>query len=184
MRILYGKVPAHMTDAVLEKNGDAADLSADLRVYEIGYHILPTVKEEDVESVVAGIRAFIEKAGGSFIAEGAPVSIKLAYTMFVSNEGKRTAFDRAYFGWIKCELEGSAAYTLAQQLETDKQILRSIVFKTVREDTRAVARHSVLREVKRGETIKSTPTKGAEQAVAGEVSEEQLDKSIDALIEE
>lgn len=173
-----------MTEGVLEKNDIVAEREADLRVYEIGYHILPTVKEEDVESVVAGIRAFVEKSGGSFIAEGAPVSTKLSYTMFVSNEGKRTGYDRAYFGWIKCEMDGSAAYALAQQLETDKQILRSIVFKTVREDTRAAARHSVLRDVKRGDTIKSKPEKGAEQTIAGEVSEEQLDKSIDALIEE
>jgi len=173
-----------MTEEDLEKTEVETAGAEDSRVYEVGYHVLPTVKEEDVESVVAGIRAFIEKAGGSFIAEGAPVSTKLAYTMFVSNEGKRTGYDRAYFGWIKCEMDGAAAYELATKLEADAQILRSIIFKTVREDTRAAARHSVLREVKRGETIKSKPEKGAEQQVAGEVSEEQLDKSIDELLEE
>jgi hypothetical protein len=49
------------------------------RVYEVGYHIIPTVAEENIESIVSEIRSVIEKAGGSFIAEGAPSLIKLAY---------------------------------------------------------------------------------------------------------
>jgi ribosomal protein S6 len=153
---------------------------ATLRIYEAGYLILPTVAEDQVESVVADIRSFIEKAGGSFIAEGAPVSMKLAYTMYVNTSGKQNPYDRAYFGWLKFEVDGATAHALTDMLLKHSSILRSIIFKTVREDTRASARHTVLREVKRTDTIKSDPTKGA--ADAGVVSEEAIDKSIEELI--
>lgn len=175
-----------MAEAILEEetNLTADKDSAEFRVYEVGYHILSTVKEDDIEGVVAEIRSFIEKAGGSFIAEGAPVSMKLAYTMYVNNGGKRFPYDRASFGWIKFEVDGATANALATELEKNPNILRSLVFKTTREDNRAAARSSVLREVKRGDTIKSQPAKGAGAAVAGEVSEEELDKSIDEITKE
>lgn len=157
---------------------DSSDVA--LRIYEAGYLILPTVAEDQVESVVADIRSFIEKAGGSFIAEGAPVSTKLAYTMYVNNAGKQTAYDRAWFGWLKFEVDGATAHALTDMLLKHASILRSLIFRTVREDTRASARHTVLREVKRTDTIKSDPTKGA--ADAGVVSEAAIDKSIEELI--
>lgn len=157
---------------------DSSDVT--LRIYEAGYLILPTVAEDQVESVVADIRSFIEKAGGSFIAEGAPVSTKLAYTMYVNNAGKQTAYDRAWFGWLKFEVDGATAHALTDMLLKHASILRSLIFRTVREDTRASARHTVLREVKRTDTIKSDPTKGA--ADAGVVSEAAIDKSIEELI--
>ena len=162
-----------------------ADTSV-LRVYEAGYLILPTVAEEELDGVVAEIRALIEKAGGSLIAEGAPISQKLAYTMYVNLGGKRVAYDRASFGWLKFEADGEAAEALRDMLEKNPSILRSILFKTVREDTRAVARtqqggQGMLREVKRTDTIKSTPAKGAQEGAGEEVSQEALDKSLDEL---
>jgi ribosomal protein S6 len=166
-------------DAPVATEIDDAD-DAVLRIYEAGYLILPTVPEDQVESVVADIRSFIEKAGGTFIAEGAPVSTKLAYTMYVNTAGKQNPYDRAWFGWIKFEVTGSAAHALTDMLLRHSSILRSIIFRTVREDTRASARHALLREVKRTDTIKSDPTKGA--ADAGVISDEAIDKSIEGLI--
>lgn len=160
---------------------DASDAS--VRVYEAGYHILPTVKEEEVEKVTAEIRAAIEKAGGSFIAEGTPQMMKLAYPMYINAAGKNTEYDRAYFGWIKFECTGAAAVSIHHMLQGNAAILRSIIFKTVREDTRASARPTILREVKRTDTIASTPKKGASEE-AGEVSQEALDRSLDELTKE
>ena len=90
------------------------------RIYEIGYHIIPTVKEEDVEKIVGGIRSVIEKSGGSFIAEGAPSLIRLAYPISaLAVEGeKRVEYDRGYFGWIKFESAISAAPFLIEKFKT------------------------------------------------------------------
>lgn len=162
---------------------DRIEDDAARRVYEAGYLILPTIQEGELEGVVARIRSVIEAGKGDFIAEGAPVTQKLAYTMYVNLGGKRVPYERAWFGWIKFEAAGTTANALRDAFGKDPSILRSIIFKTVREDTRAIARReNVLREVRRTDTIKSQPSKGAEGGK--EVSEEALDKSLGALISE
>ncbi len=150
------------------------------RVYEAGYHIVPTVKEEDVEKVVARIRGEIEKLGGSFIAEGAPSLIKLAYDMDKREGEKHIAYDRGYFGWIKFEAGTDSAKALTAFLNADASILRSIVFKTVREDTRAKFKAPQLRDVKRSDTIKAAPRK-AEGEEKEAVSEVDLEKALETL---
>jgi len=153
------------------------------RVYEAGYTIVPTVKEEDVEKVVTSIRSEIEKLGGTFIAEGAPSLMKLSYAMD-KREGERlVGYDRGYFGWLKFEASTDSAAKLTAVLNANKEILRSIVFKTLREDTRAKFKAPTLREVKRTDTIKSSPrAASAEEKEA--VSEVDLEKALETLTQE
>ena len=150
-----------------------------LRIYEVGYHIIPTVKEEDIEGVVASIRTVIEKAGGSFIAEGAPVLMKLSYTMTAREGDKNVEYDRGYFGWIKFESSVEASETLNETLKADRNILRHIIFRTVREETRARMKIPTLREVRRTEPVKPTPHHVEDTSIP--VSEVDLDKAIETL---
>lgn len=154
------------------------------RVYEAGYIILPTVKEEDVEKVVTEIRSEIEKLGGSFIAEGAPSLMKLSYGMDKREGEKIVEYDRGYFGWLKFEAATDSANKLMEILKNNAQILRSIVFKTVREDTRAKFKAPTLREVKRTDTIKAAPRKAAEGEEKEAVSEEDLEKALETLTQD
>lgn len=160
--------------ATVVKN-DATDAPLS-RIYEVGYHIIPTIAEENIEKVVAGVRSVIEKAGGSFIAEGAPTLMKLAYPMDAREDDKRISHDRGYFGWIKFEAPVVIAKMLEEGLKADANILRSIVFQTVREETRARMKAPTLREVKRTDTIRSAPRRAEE--VSAPVSEEDLEKAI------
>jgi ribosomal protein S6 len=150
-----------------------------LRIYEVGYHIIPTVKEEDVEGIVNSIRAVIEKAGGSFIAEGAPVLMKLAYSMTAREGDKNVTYDRGYFGWIKFESSVEASEKLHETLTVDRNILRHIIFRTVREETRARMKIPTLREVRRTDTIKPAPRHVEDTSIP--VSEVDLDKAIETL---
>lgn len=150
-----------------------------LRVYEVGYHLVPTILEGEVEGAVGAIRTVIEKAGGSFIAEGAPLLTKLAYSMIAKVGGKRVPHDRGYFGWIKFEADTSAAEAVRNHLVANGPILRSMVFETVREDTRAKIKMP-LREVKRTDTLKAAPRRET-SAVSTPVSEEEIDKAIETL---
>ena len=154
------------------------------RVYEAGYHIVPTVKEEDVEKVVSGIRGEIEKLGGSFISEGAPSLLKLSFSMDMREGEKHVGYDRGYFGWLKFEADTHAAKALTDALTANPLILRSIVFKTLREDTRAKFKAPQLREVKRTDTIRSSPRKAPEGEVAAPVSEVELEKALETLTAE
>lgn len=153
------------------------------RVYEAGYHIVPTVQEGDVEKVVAGIRSHIEKLGGSFIAEGAPSLMKLSFPMDKREGERHVEYDRGYFGWLKFEAAAENVTKLMAILNGNAQILRSIVFKTVREDTRAKFKAPQLREVKRTDVIKSAPRQApAEEKEA--VSEVDLEKALETLTQE
>ncbi len=152
------------------------------RIYEAGYTIVPTVKEEDVEKVVSDIRAEIEKMGGTFIAEGAPSLIKLAFAIEAREGEKRVAYDRGYFGWLKFEAGAHTVSELTLALKANNSILRALVFKTVREDTRAKFKAPQIREVKRTDTIKTVRAPLAEEK--GEVSEVDLEKALETLTAE
>lgn len=152
-----------------------------LRVYEVGYHVVPTAKDEDVEKVVTSIRTLIEGAGGSFVAEGAPSLIKLAYTMEVREGERLIEYDRAHFGWLKIEAPTSTVHTLEKALKANPSVIRSMVFKTVREDTRAKMKAPQLREVKRTDVIKTTARRAEEGTEKAPVSEADLDKALETL---
>lgn len=175
-------VPRHMADEVaVEINETGADTGA-LRVYEIGYHITPNAKEEDLDAIVAGIRSVIEKNGGSFISEGAPALTRLAYPIDVREGEKHVDYDRGYFGWIKFEAKVEVAAALEAALKQSKDFIRYIVFQTVREDTRAKMKVPQLREVKRTDSIKTAPRRVEEST--GPVSEEQLEKALEDMTTE
>ena len=154
------------------------------RVYEAGYHVLPTVPEGDVEKVVASIRSEIEKLGGTFIAEGAPSLMKLAFSMDKREGERHTAYDRSYFGWLKFEASTDSANKLMEVLKGNTSILRSIVFKTLREDTRAKFKAPQLREVKRTDTIKAAPRRAPVAEEKEAVSEVELEKALETLTAE
>ena len=165
-----------------EKHTDAEPNETVLRIYEVGYHVSPSVKEEDVEKVVAQVRDAIEKAGGSFIAEAAPTSTKLSYPISIRHGERYTEYDRAYFGWIKFETTTEVAQEIDAALKAHASIIRHIVFKTVREDTRAKLKVT-MREVRRTDTIRTAPRK-AEESAETPVSEADLDKALETLTAE
>jgi len=156
--------------------------NTDAQVYELGYHILPTVVADDLDAEVAKIRSAIEKRGGVFISEGTTETVNLEYPMFVNNGGKQTKYERAYFGWMKFEMDAEQAVALKEEdLAMNSQVLRTILVKTTREETRAqlqTAQNNVLREIKTTGTLEKKHT----EEEGGEVSEEALEKSIDDLV--
>ena len=197
--IWRAKVPQPMTDEtalldvdlaalpIEEAPAEPLDVSAvEPRIYEIGYHIIPTVKEEDLEKVVGEIRTVIESSAGKagFIAEGAPSLIKLAYAMSVRSGEKYTEYDRGYFGWIKFEVAASVVPVLNDALKSNPSVLRFVIWKTVREDTRAKIKPPAMREVKRTDVIKSAPRRAPAEEIAAPVSEEDLEKAIQDITTE
>lgn len=151
-------------------------------VYEIGYHVLPIVAESDVESVIDRLRKMIEKAGGSFVAEGAPQKMALAFPMAVWNNGTWTKYNDSYFGWLKFEVSSDNIGDIDRACKADKDILRYLILTTVREDTRASVRQFVLKEVKRTDTIKSSVRPKPTPEIKEEVSDEKLDEAIEEMV--
>jgi len=150
-----------------------------MQVYELGFHIVPTIAEEKVANVFGDMKSVLEKNGAVFISEEYPKMRPLAYTMFKNEAGKNEKFNFAYFGWVKYELSKEAASEVKEKLEKNKEILRFLVIKTVRENT--LYGHKLGR--KEGEkTDAITSDIVAEEASI--VSEEEIDKTIEELVVE
>ena len=145
-------------------------------VYEVGFHLVPSIAEDAVGAAVEKVRALLN--GAEIIAEGFPVKTTLAYTIERASTGKHDKFTQSYFGWIKFVTEDrSALPALEQALLAEPSVLRSLIIETVREDVKEVRRAVFTSDRLEGETIKKVSS--AEKG--GEVSEEQLDKSLEAL---
>jgi len=171
-----------MAEDIVVSETDTSENEVVSRVYEVGYLVMSTVADDQVEKVVGDIRSVIEKAGGSFIAEGAPVLTKLSYGMDAREGDRHVTHDKAYFGWIKFEAPTAAVQMLSDALKAHASVLRNIVFQTVREETRARIKAPTLREVKRTDTIRSSPKRPDEESAP--VSEADLEKALQDITAE
>lgn len=147
------------------------------RVYELGYHLVPTLAEEQIPEASGAVRGMIERISKDIIAEELPVFIDLAYTVVKTIEHKNKRFDEAYFGWIKFEGSPAGIAELEVELKKDENILRYLIVKTVRENT-FIAKKFASTKVKALE--EETPV--AEEVVASATTDEVLDKAIEELV--
>ena len=152
-------------------------------VYELGYHLIPTLTTAEIEQEVSLLKEHIEKNGGTIISEGQPALVDLAYTMVKKQEGKNAPFDKAYFGWIKFEGTGEAAVAVKEGTDGHKNILRFIVIKTVREYVPPKQR-TYLRTVSEGSRTISKPEVVEKKENVEPMSEEELDTAIEELVAE
>ncbi len=144
-------------------------------IYEVGFHIVPIVSVDALPAEVTAIRSLIESNGGAVIAEDAPKTRSLAYTLSRMVAGKKEKFDTAHFGWIKFEMPASSISAVKEGLDKTSNILRYLIIKTVRENTMASQiKVQKADEKKPAEDAKPTP----------KMSEEDMDKTIDELVKE
>ncbi len=155
----------------MEKEINISDLGADQKVYEVGFHIVPTMTEDALAEEVAKIRSAIGAVNGTIIADGAAKKMDLAYTIAKVAQNKRTNYSVSYFGWFKFESEPKGAKEVASVLKADDNIIRFLLVKTVREDTMAPRKLFIKK--------KEEEVAEAEEVV---ISEEEIDASIDKLI--
>ena len=156
-----------------------ADIAELLPVYEVGFHLVPQVGDDGVAPIVDKIRKALGNA--EIISEGFPAKMSLAYTIERADQGKREKFSEAYFGFIKFAAPSSTIAELEEALKTP-QVLRHLIIHTTREDLMARPTRAVFTSDRlEGQTI-AKPAAAPEKA--GEVSQEELDKSIESLVTE
>lgn len=158
--------------------GEASERSS-RPVYEVGFHLVPQVGDEGLAAVVDNIRAAL--GGAEILKEQFPAKMRLAYVLERARGGRREKFAESYFGWIKFAAEREAMPALGEKLRGMEEILRFLIIGTVREDIARPPRRAVfVSDRLEGETI-AGPKREAEKG--GEISEEELDKSIEALVQ-
>jgi predicted flap endonuclease-1-like 5' DNA nuclease len=122
----------------MNNNIDTRDLSNDImsepRVYELGYLLIPTVDEGDLQTKRDALVALITKASGIVIDEGQPELIDLAYSMTKMINNKKHTYDQGYFGWIKFDVSPERTRVLSDEAEAHPDMLRSLLVKTEREN--------------------------------------------------
>lgn len=158
-----------------------AEVSSAPIIYEVGFHLVPTIAEDGVGAAVESVRKLIGE-DAEFISEGYPQKMQLAYVIERATQGKREKYGESWFGWIKFATTRSKVPALEAALNASREVLRSLIIETVREDiTPPKARAVFSSDRLKGETIQAP---AAPQEVAAPVSEAELDKSIDALTTE
>lgn len=117
--------------------------SAELRVYELGFHLDPELPTEEVKKAYHAMKSVITEKG-TLVAESEPIKIQLAYTISRQEVAGRRDFDSAYFSWVVYEASAENHAGVLQAANADKRIIRFIDLST----TKDAARHSIeLREL-------------------------------------
>ncbi len=155
-----------------------SDGQNDSRVYELGYLLVPTIKEEAVGASYGNLKELIVTLGGEVITDEMPKQIGLAYTMEKVISNVRSKFDQAYFGWIKFNMEPSKVEEAKKKLDLNAEIIRFLIIKTVKENTIA-AKRFIGRDMRRPRTVlHKTP----ESVEAAPINKEEIDKEIEAMV--
>lgn len=149
---------------------------ARLNVYEVGYHMLPTIAEENLGEEVTLFKDMFLENGATFISDEYPKLVELAYEMTRSIANKKQKFSYGYFGWVKFECTADQARVIKEILDKNEKLVRFLMIKTVRENTMSVKRSYTKQE---GGKRHSTPRAKEESAP---INEEVIDKEIDALV--
>ncbi len=152
---------------------------ADSRVYELGYLLVPTIKEEDVPAMYGNIKELVASFGGMVISDEMPHMLPLAYSMVKVVANVRNKFSNAYFGWVKFTMSADKVLELKKKLDLDPNFVRFLILKTIKENTIASKRF-----VRGDMAHKKTPgAKREEEGVeAVPINKEEIDKEIDAMV--
>ncbi len=156
--------------------------ASDEKIYEVGYHIVSSVSEENIPSEVEKIKAYLAKEKAVIISEETPKLRPLAYPIKKAFGGSYKTFDKAYFGFIKFELSEEGDITnIDKAMKNNESVLRYIVIKTVRENTMYSPKITVFSDKEaKIKTFKEDKIVKAEK----QATVEEIDKSIDALVAE
>ncbi len=152
----------------------------DPRIYEVSYLLAPTIPEENVAGLYGDLKELIASLGGSVISDEMPKLIELAYPMLKVVQNVRNKFSSAYFGWVKFSMEAEKVLELKKKVDLDPNIVRSLIIKTVKENTLASKRF-VSKEGGHSKRPMFTKKENNPEEAAP-INKEEVDKEIDAMI--
>ena len=143
-------------------------------IYELGFLLVPGITEEKLAEVFGEIKSVTSDLGAVVFAEEFPKMTTLAYTMEKTINNKIERFKDGWFGWVKFEMVSGDVNALDAKMRLRVDVIRHLLISTVRENTVAS---------KRIPGNRRTTTKGDEkEAGAPEMSKEEIDREIEALV--
>lgn len=151
--------------------------------YEIGFHLVSSLSEEQLTASFASIKELIEKNGGVIDGERFPVLRALAYTMYKKTPAGYSSFQNAYFGWIFFSADPSALSEIKKAIDLKEEVLRYLLIKDpITKEPKLEGAPEPLSEESSFEVVEK-PAEVVEAVVEEpvEVSEQELEESIDKL---
>ncbi len=122
--------------------------------YELAFHVLPTVAEGEVATIVQGLKDLVTKLGGEITNEEAPARFDLAYEVIKYLEGRNRKFSSAYFGWIRFSIDPAQVEEIGSTVEANNSILRHLLIKLTKvEEENPFFFHEALEEESTIKTI-------------------------------
>lgn len=173
-----------MSESTMPTTEATTDNFNERNVYELAFHILPTVVEGEVPTVFEAIKAHITR-GGEIIDEEKAERIDLAYAIVKPSEGKNRKYTSAYFGWVRFSLEADMVAELLEEINAMPEILRSILVKlTAFEEAHPFRFHENRKSHKMVAVVDEEGIEDAQAVVdeeGGEVSDEALEESLEKI---
>jgi ribosomal protein S6 len=143
---------------------------AELRVYELGFHIDGELPQEDAKKSYDTLKDLMTKHG-SVVAEGTLEKVQLAYTISRMDTGGRRDFNVSYFGWVVYETDGAGHDAVVQATRADARIIRFLDLRT----TKDAAKHAS----EMHEFYRKAPEQSGERT-----EEDSADAELDAALKE
>lgn len=111
-------------------------------VYDVGFHIVPSMSETEANEYFAEIVKKAEARGAEIILLEKPQLIDLAYTIRHHKRNVSGLYDsyaEGYMSSIKCEMPSKEITAFAKELSTDNNIVRALCIESVRNSVRSAA---------------------------------------------
>jgi ribosomal protein S6 len=140
------------------------------KLYELGYHVVPTVAQAELEKTLRALSALVESNGGTVLGGEFPEIRDLEYSITHKTESGKKKFTNAYFGWMNFTSDAESAVSVQKALKSDESVLRFLVIKKKVDDT--------------PETDMFTPKKREKKDEEVETDEEVADKAIDEMVKD
>lgn len=156
---------------------EAQDTGAPERAsYECAFHLLPTVADGEVASVLESLKGLVTTHGGEVFDEEMPQRFTLAYEIRKASEGRSQRFTNSWFGWMRFTLPATEVAKLDEELGHQPQVLRYLTIKLTREELEHPKR--VFENKAESATVVLSE---ADTDAPGEVSETDLNKSLEQI---
>jgi len=159
-----------MTEKNTEENQEQNEQVT--QTYEVGYLLVPTIPEENIEEAESAIVDIIGQ-NGSVRSKDAPVTQTLAYRMEKKVKGKKHRFDSAYFGSIVFDASTVEIGTIKKALEEYENMLRFLTIK--RSENSLVSGASKPKQIYQ---------KKVNEEEKGKMDEVQVDSAIEEMVRE
>jgi len=154
----------------MEENQEL-DTEKETRVYEASFLLAPSLADEKLLQIFAAVKEILAKNNATILSEGFPKPRPLAYPI--------NKYESAFFGWLKFESASEALVSLREFLKNNKEVIRSLIIKTVREN-------AVVTPIFFGKIRPRVEKDGAKEETPAvpKMTNEELDKTIEELVVE